>query len=114
MRRQRIAESKLHHDFQTGMGHCIERTGNRISKNAGGIKMGDVQIWVGQCIDPTVHIAKFITAGGRPVAPSVAAAEFGTQTYLFSGSAEDFIVNQGTGGDFTKTGTVTDYTPGPT
>ena len=53
-------------------------------------------IYVGQFIDPTNsdNLAKFITAKGNPVAPSVAVEAFGTPTHSFTGSAAD-IVNSG-------------------
>jgi hypothetical protein len=47
------------------------------------------------------------------VGRSVAAAAFGTPTFLFKGNAAAFANNAGTGGSFTQTGTVTDFTPGP-
>jgi hypothetical protein len=59
------------------------------------------------------NLAKFITPEGTPVNPAVAAALFGPQTFLFQGNAASFVNNAGTGGEFTKTGTVTDVTPGP-
>jgi len=76
------------------------------------IKMADVQIWIGQYIDPLTHIDKFIS-GGRPVNPAAAEAAFGAPTYRFDRPASDITNNTGSGGDFTKTGTVTDYAPGP-
>lgn len=78
------------------------------------IQMADVQIWVGQFIDPRDHIEKFFRrvgeTGGRPVNPAVAAAAFGTPTFLFKGSSSStgFQLNRGTGGAFVKTGTLTD------
>jgi hypothetical protein len=78
-----------------------------------GIRYGDVQICVGQCVVPTPdNLAKFIS-GGKPVNPAIAAAAFGTPTFLFKGNAASFPINRGTGGAFIKTGTVTDFTPGP-
>jgi hypothetical protein len=79
------------------------------------IGFADVQIWFGQFINPNTagNLAKFIGADGKPVNPTVASTAFGTPTILFKGNAEDFPVNGGTGGAFTKTGTVSDYTPGP-
>jgi len=78
------------------------------------IKYADVQIWVGQYIDPTNadNLAKFIS-GGAPVNPVVAEAAFGAPTYRFPGPALGIGTNTGTGGDFTLTGTVTDAAPGP-
>ena len=74
----------------------------------------DIQVWVGQLIDPSVpaNLAKFIS-GGKPVNPATAAAAFGTQTYLFSGDATGFLVNQGTGGAFTASGTFTNAATHP-
>lgn len=76
------------------------------------LDFADVQMWVGQMIDPTTNISKFIS-GGKPVNPSVAATAFGTQTFLFSGDHTTFPTNQGTGGAFTLTGTLTDASTSP-
>jgi hypothetical protein len=96
-------------------GHEFVIPGQSTGSDAPIIDYADVQIWVDQYIDPTNadNLAKFRTTGGKAVPPSVAADAFGTQTFLFSGNAEGFANNTGSGGDFTKTGTVTDYTPGP-
>jgi len=79
------------------------------------LQYGNVQVWFGQFIDPTNagNLAKFRDADGKPVNPAVSTAAFGTQTILFRGNAEGFIIDQGTGGPFIKTGTITDYPPGP-
>jgi hypothetical protein len=70
---------------------------------------------VDQFIDPTNadNLAKFITTEGKPVNPTVAEAAFGAPTFRFRGPASGIATNIGTGGTFTKTGTVTDYSPGP-
>jgi hypothetical protein len=84
-----------------------------------GIGLGDsakiqyraVQVWHGQAIDPVSNYGKFITmipGGGRPVNPSIAAASFGPQTYCFDGGKTAGPVNGGSGGSFTKIGTVND------
>jgi|GEM_PF-6769129 len=83
-------------------------SGNSLSN----VRVADVQIWVGQYIDPTTSIDKFISAG-TAVNPSVAATAFGTPTFKFGGPASG-IANVGSGGAFTATGSITDYTPGPT
>ncbi len=49
----------------------------------------------------------FVDAGGKPVDPAVATTALGTPCILFSGDAAGFPVNQGTGGAFTLTGTLT-------
>jgi hypothetical protein len=75
-----------------------------------------VQAWLGQYIDPVSNYGKFAkpATGGFPhgilVKPSVAAASFGPQTYRFDGGKTSGVVNGGTGGPFTKIGTVKDAT----
>lgn len=83
-------------------------------------EFADVQAWYGTYIDASSpsNFAKFISiTGGKgyPVNPSIAAAAFGRQTILFKGKASDnsFFVNRGNGGAFTKIGTASDFTPGP-
>jgi hypothetical protein len=68
-------------------------------------------VWVDQFIDPNIHLDKFVTiAGGfgTPVNPPVAMAEFGEPTYRIRGPASAVETNAGTGGDFVKTGTISD------
>jgi hypothetical protein len=55
----------------------------------------------------------FIDADGKPVNPAIATAALGEPCILFSGDASTFIVNQGTGGSFTLTGTLTDAATSP-
>ncbi len=65
----------------------------------------DMQVWIGEAIDPTGgNISKFVS-GGKPVNPSVAASAFGQQTFLFSGDATTFSTNQGSGGVCSLIGT---------
>jgi hypothetical protein len=80
----------------------------------------DLQFWFNKFIDPTIssNYAKFVTIKngvGTPVDPSTAATAFGTQSILLKGKASDgsFFVNRGTIGAFTKTGTISDFTPAP-
>jgi hypothetical protein len=42
-----------------------------------------------------------------------AIAALGTPKYDLRGPASGITTNHGSAGDFTKTGTITDYTPGP-
>lgn len=82
-----------------------------IYKNTQLLDMADVQIWVGQYIDPTdpANFEKFVSiSGGRgfPASPYGAAIAFGPQTYLFTGNSSTFYDNQGTGGVFSKSGTL--------
>lgn len=60
----------------------------------------DVQVWFGQCIDPSTHIDKFFAAG-KPVDPAVPAVAFGTQSVLWQRTTSDpneFAVNKGGAG----------------
>lgn len=79
------------------------------------IRYGDPQFGLGRFFDPANadNLSKFIEADGKPVNPAVAEAAFGAPTYRFSGPASGIAHNLGNGGDFTKTGPVTDATPGP-
>ncbi len=54
------------------------------------------------------NISKFIS-GGKPVDPTT----FPSSAVLFSGNASTFPVNQGSGGPFTLTGTLTDASTSP-
>jgi hypothetical protein len=83
------------------------------------VKMADFQLWTDVYIDPTdsTTFSKFVTVSGgvgKPVSPTTAAAAFGTQTLLFQGDSNHFYINLGSGGNFTKSGTLSDYTPSPT
>ncbi len=71
----------------------------------------ETQLWFGTYIDSS-QISKFVS-GGKPVPTSTAAAAFGTQTLLFKGNKSVFGTNLGTGGVFTKSGTINDFSPGP-
>jgi len=55
----------------------------------------------------------FIDAGGKPVDPATATGTLGAPTILFSGDATGFGTNQGTGGTFTTTGTLTNASTSP-
>jgi hypothetical protein len=82
-----------------------------------GICMGDVQIWVDKFIDPTnpTNLSKLVNVvngHGSAVNTDIAADYFGPQTYLFKGVRDDFIVNRGTGGAFSSTGTIDSTTFG--
>jgi hypothetical protein len=55
----------------------------------------------------------FIDADGKPVDPAVVTAALGAPCILFSGDAAAFATNQGTGGAFTLTGTLTDASTSP-
>lgn len=87
------------------------------SKNTQLLDMVDVQIWVDKFIDPTnstnfSKLVNVVDGHGTSVNPDIAAEYFGAQTYLFKGVRDDFLVNQGTGGAFSSTGTIDSTTFG--
>ena len=55
----------------------------------------------------------FIDADGKPVDPAIATIALGAPCMLFSGDATAFGTNQGTGGAFTTTGTLTNASSSP-
>lgn len=79
-------------------------------------RYAEVQMWFGQYIDPATHISKFIDARRKPVDPAIPAAAFGPPTVRFRRNKTkhwEFSTNQGSGGPFTKVGTIADFRPGP-
>lgn len=58
------------------------------------------------------NLSYFIDEDGLAVPPAAATDKFGLQTFLFTGIKEAFAINQGSGGDMTLVGTLTDV-PGP-
>lgn len=75
----------------------------------------DFIMWVDQQIDFSVEAnrRKFIDASGKPVDPAGAVAEFGAPICLFSGNSSTFATNQGSGGAFTLTGSLTNAGTSP-
>lgn len=63
---------------------------------------------------PVETLDLFVTADNKPVDPAVATAALGAAgAVLFSGDATTFGTNQGTGGSFTLTGSLTNATTSP-
>ncbi len=85
-----------------------------IDRSGIGFDICDFQCWFGQTILPTTeNLAKFASAG-KPVDPATAALAFGQQTFLFSGDATGFPVNQGSGGAWSvAAGTITNASTSP-
>lgn len=75
------------------------------------IKMCEVQIFTDVTLDLSVeeNRRKFITAGGRPAAPSLAAALLGKSPEVYFKTYSDWQTgnNRGTAGAFSPTGTIT-------
>jgi hypothetical protein len=82
-------------------------------------EFADYAIYCGKAlheVDGTISVATrrlFVTADNKPVDPAVAAAVLGAPTCLFSGDATSFVTNQGNGGAFTLTGSLTNATTSP-
>jgi hypothetical protein len=74
----------------------------------------DLRLWAGY-IDLSVESNRrlFITAGGKPVNPDLPRAILGTPLIDLRGPASAFGTNNGSGGDFTVTGTLTDASTSP-
>lgn len=80
------------------------------------IKYAEFQAWFGQYIDPAAHMSKFVSSSGKPVDASVPQAAFGKPTIRFRRNKTkklQFYTNDGTGGAFSKSGGITDFSPGP-
>lgn len=76
--------------------------------------MAEIQIYTGVTMNTGANLDKFI-ADGHPVSQSEAAAFLGKQPEIYFRTQSDWITgnNRGTAGDFTPTGTIAAYTPGP-
>lgn len=81
------------------------------------IRMAEMQVFFGVTLDTSVEANRraFITESGRPASPSLAAALLEQAPYVHFKTHTDFITgnNQGTAGDFTPTGTINPFSPGP-
>jgi hypothetical protein len=78
------------------------------------IQLANFQLWTDLYVDDLGSVIdKFIGADGKPVNPAVAIDALGTPVYDIRGPASGIATNLGSGGDFTKTGTVSDVTTGP-
>lgn len=80
--------------------------------------MADIRIMPGISLLTGGNISEatrrlFIDANGKPVDPDVATTALGTPAVLFSGNATEFVTNQGSGGAFTLTGSLTDCDTSP-
>jgi hypothetical protein len=74
--------------------------------------MPGVSLLAGDDIAPET-LALFVDDDNKPVDLAVATAALGAPCILFSGDASTFATNQGTGGVFTLTGTLTDSSTSP-
>jgi len=82
------------------------------------IEFGDTQIWFDSYIDwsDPDNFAKLVTVTGdigSPASMAEAAIEFGDPQFKFTGGADQFGNNLGTGGSLTKIGTLTNFSPNP-
>ncbi len=77
--------------------------------------MANFLMWYGQVIDWSVEANRrfIVDASGKAVDPALAIAHFGTPTVAFIGDATAFQTNQGSGGSFTLSGSLTDASTSP-
>ncbi len=59
------------------------------------------------------NLSQFIDGDGFPMPPTVAVEKFGFPTFWFSGAADEFVTNFGSGGAVTVSGSITDALEGP-
>lgn len=110
----------------TVAGSSIASVGNAIGiptsatlvDNVYQIEMAELQLFTGVSIDAgnVTNRRFFVTSDGKPQPVSVAAAGLGVAPQIcLSGTSAKWIAgtNTGTGGNLTRTGTITGYTPGP-
>jgi hypothetical protein len=75
------------------------------------VQIGDLQVFTGIALDTSIEENRraFITSGGRPASPALAAALMDKQPEIRFQTVNDWQVgnNRGTDGDFTATGTIT-------
>jgi hypothetical protein len=82
-------------------------------------RYSNVQIWFGKYADLSdpATLANFVTISGdigTPINPSTAEAAYGKPDVKFIGGKTSFVTNRGKAGEFTKTGTFSDFKPVPT
>ncbi len=77
--------------------------------------MANLLVWYGTAIDWTVEAnrRKVIDADGKPVDPAEAVLAFGMPTVMMTGDATAFQTNQGSGGSFSLTGSLTNASTSP-
>lgn len=79
------------------------------------LDMANFLMWYGQAIDWSVEVNRrfIIDASGKPVDPALAIAEFGAPTVALTGDATAFQANQGSGGSFSLSGSLTNASTSP-
>ncbi len=94
------------------------RASHSLPTNPYVVRLANLQIWCGHYIDwmnagNFSEVVILRDGKGYPAPLSMAGAAFGTPTVRMSGNNLQFPINTGTGGAFTKEGTITDFTPTP-
>lgn len=104
-----IAFSSISQDAPFGLPR-IPGSGSDIA-----LDISDFQLWVGVQTDLsiTANRRNFISESGKPVDPLTAVGAYGQQLVFFSGDSLTFPVNQGTGGVFTLTGSLSNASTSP-
>lgn len=81
------------------------------------VRMSEGKLFTGVTLDTSVEENRraFVTSFGSPAAPVLATALLGKEPEIYFQTHTDFITgnNRGTEGDFTPTGTIIPYSPGP-
>jgi hypothetical protein len=77
--------------------------------------VADFRMWTNQALDLSVQANRrlFIDGNGKPVDPATATLALGAPTILFSGNLSTFGTNQGNGGSFALTGSLTNASTSP-
>lgn len=76
--------------------------------------VADFQMWINNYLDFSVAANReLFIKNGIPVNPTIAALTLGTPAILFQGNTTNFIVNQGNGGTFALTGSLTNSGSSP-
>lgn len=92
----------------------IDVTGGGTDEPVLNIQVSDFQIFTGIALDTSVEANRraFITSGGDPVSPSVAATLMGKDPEVYFRTFNDWQngINRGTAGNFTPTGTIDEFT----
>lgn len=90
-----------------------DATGDAQVADLADIRLAPGQNWLVGGDIPESTRALFIDADGKPVNPAIATAALGQPAMLFSGDAASLPTNQGYGGPFTLTGTLTNAATAP-
>jgi len=100
---------------QFGFPRSSDYPGNEFSFTSPIVRLANVKVWIGQSVDVFAEKDKFVSENNGVGVPadSLANLAFGEPDFSFRGGSTAFPINLGAGGEFTKTGTLTDFSPAP-